>query len=203
MVSLLAYVNGTLVQRGVDFVVVEVGGIGLRLVVAVSLQERLPAVGEKVKLYTHLYWRDDGPQLFGFADIAEVELFTRLISVSGIGPKVALSILGYASPAKVLTWLIYEDYASLRKIPGIGLKTAQRLVLELREKAASLVGDSDIGSSIITKGAVDTPARQALEALVSLGFDSSAAARVLAEAAAVNPSATLEQLITEGLKRSV
>jgi len=182
-------------------VVIEVNGIGMRLVTPISVLEKLPANGEEAMLYTHLHWRDDGPQLYGFFEIAEVELFQRLIGVSGIGPKVALGILGYAPPARILTWLIYEDFAELRKIPGVGLKTAQRLVLELKEKAASLAGENSALAAIAPAPAADSPLRQALEALMSLGFDSSSAARALADSQAMFPQAALEQLIAEALRR--
>ncbi|MCL2548641.1 MAG: Holliday junction branch migration protein RuvA [Symbiobacteriaceae bacterium] len=198
---MLAYIRGNLVARGSDFVVLEVNGLGMRCNTPLSLAEKLPEIGGEMTLYTHLHWREDGPQLYGFAEVAELELFQRLISVSGIGPKVALGVLGYASPARILTWLIYEDYTQLRRIPGVGLKTAQRLVLELKEKAASLVTSTGTPMAESTQGAADSPGRQALEALVTLGFDSSLAARILAEVQVSLPQITLEQLITEALRR--
>ena len=197
---MIAYVQGTLASKLPDSVIVEVNGMGISLQTPSSLAARLPAMGETVKLFTHLLWREDGPLLFGFADVAEVELFTRLISVSGIGPKVALSILSHAPPARILTWLVYEDISELRKVPGIGLKTAQRLILELKEKAVTLTKNMASGGIIFSEASNDSAARQALEALMSLGFDSTSASRAIAAIAKENPSASLEQLIAEGLR---
>lgn len=200
---MIAYMEGTLVSQAPGQVVLDMNGMGMRLLVPSSIAEYLPSLGTRLKLHTYLHWRDDGPQLFGFADVAELELFQKLISVSGIGPKVALAILGYAPPARLLVWLMNEDLAQLRKIPGIGLKTAQRLVLELKEKAAVLAEGTDLSALRTSSPQVDSESMQALEALVSLGYESNQAAKVIAAVQAELPEANLETLIREGLKRSV
>jgi Holliday junction DNA helicase RuvA len=196
---MLAYLKGKLVDHNIGEVVLEVNGIAFRLYVPTSLNQRLPSLGEEVKLLTHLLWREDGPSLYGFIEFAEVELFVRLLTVSGIGAKVALAILSFAPPARILTWLIYEDVSELRKIPGIGLKTAQRLVLELREKASALSKDTGTPGYVPAEIAKDSPAAQALEALLSLGFDSASAAKAIT--AVAKAEMTLEQLIAAALRQ--
>ncbi|MCL2497599.1 MAG: Holliday junction branch migration protein RuvA [Symbiobacteriaceae bacterium] len=197
---MIAYMEGKLVGSGLGYVILDIMGVGWRLLTPNSMVGHLPSLGEPLRLFTYLVWREDGPTLYGFGQTAEVELFQRLLSVSGIGPKVALAILGYAPPERLLTWLIYEDHNQLRKIPGVGLKTAQRLVLELKEKVRALAKEELTGVPVFT-GALDTPMLQALEALVSLGFDHAEAAEVIQQAQEQNPLATLEQLIAEGLRR--
>ena len=197
---MIAYIKGKLIATGLGSALLEAGGVGISLLIPISTTESLPAVGEEALLYTHLHWRDEGPQLYGFTDIAQVELFVRLLGVSGIGPKLALGVLGYASVERVLVWLIHEDYQQLRKIPGVGLKTAQRMVLELKEKAQTMAQEGEV--SVVSLGQErDSPMRQAMEALISLGFDSSRASQVLTEVSHDQAQGTLEQLLAAALKR--
>ena len=198
---MLAYIDGVLAKKDVGLVVIDCHGMGMAVQVPTSLGGTLPALGEKVKLYTHLHWREDGPHLYGFAQHAELELFGKLIGVSGIGPKGALAILSYASPERLLVWLFNEDVNQLRKIPGIGMKTAQRLILELKEKAAAAMDGVDISALHLSDNQPDSPLKQASEALMSLGYDSHQATRTIAAVQEDNPGANLETLIREGLRR--
>ena len=198
---MLAYIHGTIISKAMGVVVVDLGNYALKLAVPMSIEDKLPALGSQVKLHTHLAWRDDGPTLYGFSTLAELDLFTKLITVSGVGPKAALSIISFAAPERLLTWLVNENINELRKIPGIGLKTAQRLVLELREKAATLVKDVDKQAlDYASKSDPDTPLSQALEAMLALGYESSEALKALNRVFTQNPDISLEQLIRDTLR---
>lgn len=178
------YVSGTLADKEPDRVVIEVGGVGYRCQVPGSLLESLPEVGEEVKLFTYLHVREDAQELFGFSRRAEREFFEVLMGVSGIGPRLALSALGAYRPAELQQALVRGDTGVLTEISGVGKKTAERMIVELRDKAAEL----DLGAEVTAGGDGQaepvTPSTRddARDALVSLGLSKSAAERSLRKA---------------------
>lgn len=178
------YVSGTLADKEPDRVVIEVGGVGYRCQVPGSLLESLPEVGEEVKLFTYLYVREDAQELFGFSRRAEREFFEVLMGVSGIGPRLALSALGAYRPAELQQALVRGDTGVLTEISGVGKKTAERMIVELRDKAAEL----DLGAEVTagddgqTEAVTPSTRDDARDALVSLGLSKSAAERSLRKA---------------------
>jgi Holliday junction DNA helicase RuvA len=131
---MIATLKGELRVRGSDWILVEVGGVGFRLEVPASTLEELGDLGETVRLFTHLYVREDALTLFGFATAEEQELFEVLLGVSGVGPKLALSLLSSTSSETLRRAIAQEDVDLLVRVPGIGRKTATRLILELKGK---------------------------------------------------------------------
>lgn len=131
---MIAFIKGKLADLQAGAVVLDVGGIGYRVQVPLSLLNDLPARGGEVMLHTHLAVRDDGFSLYGFQEQAELDYFTRLLNVSGVGPKGALAVLTIFSPAELRQAILGEDTAALTRVPGVGKKTAGRIILELKDK---------------------------------------------------------------------
>lgn len=184
-----AYLNGVVAEKGQNSLVLDVNGVGYLLSVSMNTLQETPPAGEKMKVYTSLSVREDAMELFGFASREEREMFLRLLSVSGIGPKVALSILG-AMPLRDLTLAIVTgDVTSLSRAPGVGKKTAQRLALELKDK----VEQSDL-DYVPANGGVYTPvqedaAQEALAALQALGYTAAEAAKAISQVRGQSDSA--------------
>jgi Holliday junction DNA helicase RuvA len=182
----IAQLRGRVVVRGRDGVVVDVGGVGY-LVQTTQRALRKARNGEEVTLQTYLHVREDAMQLYGFAEPAERELFELLLSVSGVGPKVALAILSSSTPGDLHRAIAFEDTTRFVAIPGIGKKTAQRVVLELKER----LGPVDGG---IQAAGHDLVAR---DALVELGFSVAEADRALA---ATDPDLAPEERVRQALR---
>ena len=176
--SLIDFVRGRVVERGPDYVVVAAGGFGLRIGVATSTAEALPEPGEEALVYTHLQVREDGMALFGFASPEERALFNQLISVSGVGPRVAMGALSAAPAVRLAAMIAAEDVAALAKLPGIGRKTASRIVLDLKGKLVVPETAAPVAAAAPASGPIDVAAA----ALRELGFT---AAEVTAAVAAL------------------
>ena len=163
---MIAFLNGILAGKTQDHAFIDVGGVGYAVGMAAGSLSKLPALGEKVHIHTHMHVRDDAVLLFGFLSIEEKELFLRLTSVSGVGPKVALSALSVFSPNQLVAAITSQDVGLVSKIPGVGKKTASRIILELKGSLdAELLGTSTVDSA--GAGGV---LRAAKEALLSMGF---------------------------------
>ena len=184
-----AYLNGKVAEKGQNSLVIDVNGVGYLLSVSMNTLQETPPMGEPMKVYTYFSVREDAMELFGFASQEEKNMFTRLLSVSGIGPKMALSILG-SMPLRDLTLAIVTgDVTALSRAPGVGKKTAQRIALELKDK----VEQSDLDYTP-TGGAVFTPvqedaAQEALAALQALGYTASEAAKAVSQVRGQSDSA--------------
>lgn len=161
---MITYVSGTLVTKSPAEVVVDVGGMGYAVQVPMSSLERLPATGESVRLLTHHHIREDAQLLFGFVTESERMLFRAMIGVSGIGPKLALAALSAYSPDRLRDLILDGDAALLTRIPGVGKKTAERLVIELRDRLTDLDTEPREGRPT-DASEVRADARAALEAL--------------------------------------
>ncbi len=168
---MISFLNGTLRDKGENTLVIEVGGMGFEVSVPVTVLENLPSLGKSVRLHTHLHVRDDCLQLYGFSSSPERDLFLKLISISGIGPKVALSVLSVYTPEGFARAVDEGDAEALTVIPGIGKKGANRLLLEMREKIELGVED-DWGG--LPSGARDV-LKEARAALTNLGYTRSEA----------------------------
>lgn len=160
---MIAYVRGTLAAKAPTEAVIEAGGLGYALLIPASSFDRLPAVGEPVTLLAHLQVREDAHVLYGFATEAERALFRALIGVSGVGPKLALAALSALRPETLREHLAQGDPGPLTRIPGIGRKTAERLVVELRDRLPDLEGPGTADGDDAAAARAD--ARAALEAL--------------------------------------
>jgi holliday junction DNA helicase RuvA len=187
---MIALLEGTVAVRRADHVVVSCGGVGYRLAVSAETLRHVPRVGEPATLFTHLIVRDDALQLYGFANEEERDLFLLLIGVQSVGPKMALAVLSGGPPRELLGAVAAGDTARLQAAPGIGKRTAERIVVELREK----VGVTAEEPIVITRG--DDPRGLAREGLVGLGFSPQEADRLLDGAPGDSP----EDLIAHALK---
>lgn len=174
---MFAYIKGILEEIHPGRVVLEVGGIGYEIKVAESLVPKLPEKGNKVKLYTYFNVREDTQELYGFYDREEKAIFEKLITVSGIGPKVSMAILSVLSPAQLALAIVTNDIKTLCTAPGVGKKTAQRMVLELKEKIdkETLVGQETQDPTFAMQGGQN----EVIEALVALGYQPQEAMRAL------------------------
>jgi holliday junction DNA helicase RuvA len=163
---MIAMVSGTVAVRRADHVVVDTGGVGYRLAVSAETLRHVPAVGKSVVLHAHLVVRDDALALYGFATEEERELFLMLIAVQSVGPKVALAILSGGAPRDLLAALAAGDTARLQAAPGVGKRTAERIIVELREK----VGASATVPAMLASARSDDPRVQARDGLLGLGY---------------------------------
>jgi Holliday junction DNA helicase RuvA len=188
---MIASVRGEVTVRRPDHVVVECAGVGYRLAVSAHTLRSVPAAGKEALLHTHLVMRDDGLQLYGFAGEEERELFLMLVGVQGVGPKVALAVLSGGTPRELLNAIGAGDSARFQAVPGIGKRTADRIIVELREKVAGKDGLDEI---VVTRS--DDPRTLAREGLVGLGFSPPEAGALLDKAEGESP----EDLIAEALR---
>jgi holliday junction DNA helicase RuvA len=195
---LIASLEGILAQRGGDFVILDVHGVGYLVTLGPRTLARLPRVGERARLYTYTYVREDALGLFGFLTLDELTFFKLLLSVKGIGPKAGLAILSRAEIGILKRAILKEDAALLATIPGIGPKTAARVVLELKGKLKDELFGEEPAAAPALGG--DTLA-EAMKVLTGLGYTPAEAKEAVRKASAGNGgSHTLEQLVTVALK---
>ncbi len=185
---MIAHVRGQVAVRRPDHVVVDVNGVGYRLAVSNETLSKVPAVGKDVTLHSHLIVREDALQLYGFATEEERELFLLLLTVQSVGPKMALGVLSGGPPRELTRALASGDTARFQAVPGIGKRTAERIVVELRTKVTD---EADI---VITRS--DDPRSLARDGLVELGFALNEAEKLLAEA----QGESVEELIGAALR---
>lgn len=199
-----AYIKGTLEEIDEDAVTVEAGGIGYNIRVSTTTADLLPGLGSEVKIYTYTLVREDAFQLFGFLTRDDLEIFKRLITVSGIGPKGGLAILSVMSADALRFAVMAGDAKAIAKAPGIGAKTAERVILDLRDKISIEDTLRGLSSSEASVGATDgigenQMRREAIEALVALGYSASDATAAVKKVA-VEEDATSESILKNALK---
>jgi holliday junction DNA helicase RuvA len=190
--------RGTLVEKDTEGVVVDVGGVGYRTSASLATLRALPSLGEECVLHTRLVVREDAMLLFGFATREERGAFDALTAVSKVGPKLALSVLSSMSPADVAEAVARGDIVKLASVPGLGKKTAERLVLELKGKDIATFAPEPVGGASGAGGAGGGPFIEAREALAGLGYSLEEAERALGD---VPPQETVEKYIKEALRR--
>ena len=190
------YLNGEIVETGQDYTIIDVGGVGYRVFSTTQSLARINA-GDRAKIFCHFVVREDAHTLYGFAMPEERQMFVRLISVSGIGPKVALGILSAMTVGELCTAILTSDEGAFQKVSGVGKKTAQRLIIDLAEKidTEQASGVSDVAALQGDKGIE----AEAVSALVSLGYKRPEAARAVASVK--NLGDTAEDIIIMALKR--
>ena len=177
---MIYYVKGILTEYTEEGVVLEAAGVGYQLIVPASLRAELPAPGEEVKLYTYFQVGEDAQKLYGFADRDARDLFLQIIRVSGIGPKLAVSVMGALTPDELRLAVIAGDVKAISRAPGMGKKTAEKLILELKDKIdvtriAAGPGTAPGGSPVVVTDAFT----EAVAALQSLGYSSSEALKTV------------------------
>ncbi|MCR4691002.1 MAG: Holliday junction branch migration protein RuvA [Lachnospiraceae bacterium] len=182
---MFGYIRGILAELEQDTITVDVHGIGIRILSGPSLLARMPAMGSEVKIYTYTYVKEDAFSLIGFGSKEELELFKKLITVSGIGPKAGVALLSTLTPSELRFAIYSADVKTISKVPGIGKKTAERLILELKDKVELSMPSGQEGLSVMTP---DTSSdelmrnqKDAVEALVALGYSATQAARAVRE----------------------
>ncbi|MEK7842407.1 MAG: Holliday junction branch migration protein RuvA [Deltaproteobacteria bacterium] len=199
---MIAHIKGKIIHKSPESVIVDVGGVGYEVYIPLSTYYKLPDLEEYVSLNTYTHVRDDALQLYGFLTPMEKDIFQMLIAVSGIGPKLARNILSGIPADDLISAVSSADIARLKAIPGIGGKTAERLVVELKDKMAVIdrsreqgVGSQEFGSRY------DSISRDVYSALVNLGYKGPMADKAIEKAKKTNTSAaTFESLLKESLK---
>ncbi len=187
---MLHYIKGNYMGPSEDFIVVENGGLGYKIHVSALTEKKLPLQGSSVRLYLHLIMREDHMSYYGFLTEAELVFFKALISVSGIGPRVGLSLLSSLSLPELQSVITRQDAAALTQVKGVGKKSAQRIILELKDK----LPEAGPGEEADTSGLYE-----AREALLSLGYSMAESADALAEAAGEGGSGR-DELLKKALK---
>ena len=197
------YLSGELAYRDINTCVIDCGGVGYKLTVSLTTSDALVSkLGKTVKLFTHLAVREDGVELFGFGSLEERECFNTLTSVSGVGPKVAMSILSTLTPEKLALAICTDDIKAIAKAPGIGAKSAARIVLELKDKMSKNMLSYETavsgGSAPVTKIANNSTLAEATEALLVLGYDKNTILTVLKDA---DLNADIGDIVKNALKK--
>ena len=191
---MIGFLRGVLMQKNPQELLLDVGGVGYRVLVPISTFCRLGDQGALAQLLIHTHVREDQLVLYGFATSSELGLFERLIAVSGVGPKVALGVLSGIEADDLVHAIRANDVARLTRVPGVGKKTAERLILELKDKIASFHPET-------SQPAAPSPKRNdLLSALDNLGYSSAEAERAAAEALRLHPEASLGDLLREALR---
>jgi holliday junction DNA helicase RuvA len=185
---MIAFLEGTVMEKAGDRVVISVGGTGYEILVPALTMAKLPATGRKAKVFTRLQVRDDAMVLYGFASVDERSLFDLLITVSGVGPKVALAILSVLSPEALRRAVASGDGDALTLVPGVGRKVAGRIVLDLKDRLGA-----------VGEGAATGPIAEVREALLALGLTAQEAREALS-ALTPNGDRPVEELLREALR---
>jgi Holliday junction DNA helicase RuvA len=198
---MISQLNGIIEEKGIHSVVVDVQGIGYELELPLSTAVSLPDRGQRVRLYTHFVVREDAHALFGFLQRRDRDLFRTLIRVNGVGPKLALAILSGLDSTALVRCVLDNDVATLVKVPGIGRKTAERLLIELRDRVRQEDSGHDAVASAVVQQALlveRSIEEEAESALIALGYKPQDAGRIIKKVRADGQS--LEQLIKAALK---
>lgn len=193
---MIAHLSGTLLDKQLQRLVIDVGGVGYDVQVPLSTFYAVGDVGARVALRVHTHVREDALQLFGFATPLEQSLFERLIAISGIGPRVALAVLSGIEPESLVRAIRDADLGRLTSIPGVGKKTAERLVVEMRDRLPKMAETLPPGAS----GAADDLRSDVLSALANLGYQRAAAERGLERVLATSDSRDFEDVLRAILK---
>ena len=201
---MFAYIKGSLEVKSINYVVVENNGIGYEIFVPMSVIGNMPQIGSEVMIYTYMNVREDALQLFGFLDRDTLEVFKLLITVSGIGPKGAIGVLGTLSADDIRYAVMAEDAKTIAKAPGIGAKTASKVVIELKDKLKMRDVAPDIKSEIDGQQSIfEDNSKQAvsdaIEALAALGYSATEATKAVRKAD-TGEDTTVEELLKQSLK---
>ena len=203
---MIAHLSGTLLSKHATSVILDVAGVGYEITIPLSTFYDLEDAGSKVQLRIYTYVREDALQLYGFKSARERELFLRLISVSGVGPKLGITLLSGMSADEIISSIRTNNLARLTLVPGIGRKTAERLVVELRDKVASLASpelEEELGAEagLSSTPSEDSVRSDALSALQNLGYQRSSAEKAVTSAIAEGGDLTVESILRTSLRK--
>jgi len=197
---MIAHINGILIKKTTQSLIIDNDGIGYEIIAPLSTFYSLPEEDNRVSLHIYTHVREDAFMLFGFKTLLEKEIFRMLISVSGIGPKLAINILSGIGPDELLEAMASGDAFRLQSIPGVGKKTAERIALELRDKAIEVRPDLDVTPAQVKTGEDKKMVDDALSALLNLGYPARSARSAVQKALSVIKDVNLEGLIKEALR---
>lgn len=177
---MIGFLRGMLAEKGDNYITIDVGGVGYQVFVPANTSAYLSAEGEEVTVYTSMIVREDDVSLFGFSGRGELDLFKKLIGISGVGPKAAVSILSAFTLDQLRQAIVFEDAKALQRANGIGKKTAERIVLELKDKFATVNTDGSVDSQNMQDSRIQSGRSEAIDALMALGYSRGEAANALA-----------------------
>ncbi len=176
---MIGFLRGKLLQKLPPFILLDVNGVGYELEAPMATFYMLPEEHGAVSLFTHLVVREDAQLLFGFSDQSQRQLFRLLLKVNGVGPKVALAILSTLSAEEFISCIHREDAGTLVKVPGIGKKTAERMIIDMRDRISELGDSASIEGRVATNEVLENPVQDAIGALISLGYKSADAKKAV------------------------
>jgi len=194
---MIGFLSGKLAHKHPPFLLLDVGGVGYELEAPMTTFYALPDAGQPAALFVHLLVRDDAHLLFGFSDLAQRELFRSLLKVTGVGPRVALAILSTLSAEQLVACIQQADVKTLTRVPGIGAKTAERMILDMRDRIASATSTVDDATDA-TADAHD-PVQDAVSALIALGYKAAEATKAVRAVEGI--SAARDDLIRNALQQ--
>lgn len=199
---MIAYLSGLLLEKHANSAIVDVGGVGYEVTIPLSTFYELGEAGSEVKLRIYTHVREDAIQLFGFKTLRERDLYLRMISVQGIGPKMGIAVLSGMNADEIITAIRTENVARIKSIPGVGQKTAERVIIELRDKIGELSSGGTAKHEVIFDEALpmDEVFGDALSALVNLGYNKHSAERALKQSAQEGTEMTVQKLLRRGLQ---
>ena len=198
---MIRFLRGRLVERAKGYVVIDVGGVGFQVFTSGSSSSAAADESGEIGLHTRLHVREDALTLFGFGTAEEASLFDLLLTVSGVGPRVAMGVIAACPPRRFLELMVFEDVDGLARLPGLGKKLSQRLIVELRDKLAPRREAFTVGDFSGHPTAAD-PVEEAVEALTALGYGRVEAAQVVSKARnELGDGATVTDLLRHSLKR--
>lgn len=204
MFSLIAQLSGRLIQKQPNAIIVDVGGVGYEVTIPVSTFYELGEPGSDVSLKIHTHVREDALQLFGFWTVREKDLFLKLTSVSGVGPKLAITMLSGMSASELISAISTNDLARLTSIPGVGKKTAERVVVELRDKMAAISLEDRAGEQVASREVAvgeEAVRDDTISALMALGYPKAIAERCVQFALREEGERSIEAVLRRALRR--
>ncbi len=199
---MIAFIKGILAEKSGDSIVLDVSGVGYQIFVPGQVTERLPSIGETIKIHTYLQVREDAMTLFGFLSKDDLRIFRLLLGVNGIGPRGALAVLSVMTTDDLRFAILGDDAAAIAKTPGIGVKTAKRLILELRDKISfeeTFEQKEELSPQAPSSGAANGVKSEAVLALTALGYSQSEALKVLG-GIEITENTGVEELLKQALK---
>ena len=195
-----AYITGTIIEKNNDGIIIENNGIGYNIFMPKSKIEIIPDEGKEARIFTYTLVREDAFLLYGFAKREELNIFKKLISVSGIGPKGALSILSTLTVEELVIALANKDASAISKAPGVGKKSAERLVIDLNDKVSKEEIDVSVDSIVIPSDDMTAAMNEAIEAMLALGFSSKIAKEAVEDAVKRGADNDTSSILREALK---
>lgn len=194
---MLATLRGKLLFNDTNSVIIECGGVGFKCFITKKTLSVIPKIGEELFLYTYLSVKEDALDLYGFAELEELEAYKLVTSVSGVGSKIGIALLSEFTASEISLYIASNDAKMLTRAAGVGLKLAQRIVLELKDKLGSFVSSDDNTIAVVGNASVNSNSKEAVAALVSLGFSQSEASLAVGK---LDQSLSAEELIKSALK---